>query len=461
MSCPACEQNRLAGKRFCTSCGARLIEDAAPETPVEPAREPERSQWTGVYNQAPAQTGAYGMENPSVPPVQQGTYGMENPSVPPVQQGTYGMDNGSVPPAGQRGYGLDDPTPAPAPGAQSYTNYSSYTPAGAQPPQKKKKSILPFAVIGVLIALVGVVIALIATGVIDFDKKSDKKADTVVTTDVDEKEQAEEEEDDAEDAPVAEPDGSYVLADKVLVDDSLARATLISVTDDEENVYFKIKLENTGDETCEVRCVLLAVNGYEVHDFLESIGDELAPGESLTKTITFEKEVLDLFDMEVIDSAMLNVYTVDPADDDNYPLDEYVTIYPTGLSASTFDRPERITSSDERVILDDSRSSWIMYSCHIDDDDDLSMFVYTENKSGKEILLAITDITVNGIAYDGHFGCTLQPKNGGYDLHYISSEELAEMGLSPEDVHTVSFTLLVWDVGNTDSAKSVDYTWEF
>ena len=35
------------------------------------------------------------------------------------------------------------------------------------------------------------------------------------------------------------------------------------------------------------------------------------------------------------------------------------------------------------------------------------------------------------------------------------------MGLSPEDVHTVSFTLLVWDVGNTDSAKSVDYTWEF
>ena len=376
MSCPACEQSRLAGKRFCSQCGAQLSVEPAQGSGLSAAAPLEpRTQWSGTY------------------------------------------------------------TPPPTP--------RSAAPDAAGPTPKKKAPVGLIAAVIALVALAALVITLFATGVIRLGgKKVDPGGGGPSKT-------------------VVEPenDGAYHVEETVLADNSILRVTLLEVSEDDGSVFFKLKLENTASDSYVVGTVVNAINDYDLNDYSMGVYSELDSGESATKTIKVEKDVLDLFGLGRIDKITLNTFAMVSLDSERYLRDEYTDVYPTGLDADSFEQPAHMEfDAEERAYRESGMSVWLV-NPGVDEDGDFAFYLYGENDTRKDMVIVLDDVTVNDIPVDDIFTLVSFSGHHSYSLCWFSKEELADIGLTPGDVASIRFSFIVYD-GDTEAViDAFDYTY--
>ena len=433
MSCPKCEEARQAGKKFCSQCGERLIFD-------EPAPQPERTEWSGSYTEPAA----------PAPEHTQWSGSYTEPAAPAPEHSQWSGVAAPPPP---------QPEPQPEP-VHTYTppeTTGAYTAPVAEPPKKKKKNIPAIAAICALVALIAAAAVLYFTGVISFggDKDDDTKAkdDSEPSASVAPSDEPE---------PSEEPEakGTYTIGETVLADNDICRVTLLEVTEDDEAVSFELKLENTSDDPYTISVGIDALEEYELRDFVTNVSADLNGGASATRTLKVEKETMEIYDFEQLDKVTLNVYATDDPDADSvvYQVDEYIDVWPTGMSPSRFSRPDRVRFQDESVVYDDNDVLFMVCAPDVDSDNDYSFVTYAENDRGERVMLALDDITVNGVPYDDYFVSACGGGHAVYEMFWFTEAELAEMGLTPEEVETVSFTFAVYDWDTLDEIGTVTYT---
>ena len=428
MSCPKCEEARLAGKKYCTQCGTRLFADEPavvpePEQPAEP--QPERSQWSGVYHE---------------------------PDAAPEPERSQWTGVAAPPPEPQ-------PEPQPEP-VHTYTppeSTGTYTVPTPEVP-KKKKNVGAIAAITALIALIAAAAVLFATGVISFggDKdKDDEKDDPEPTASV-----APSEEPSPEPSEEPEDKGVYTIGETVLADNDICRVTLNKASEDDDMVYFEMKLENTSDDPYAIFVGVDAFNEYELRDYGFSVRADLDGGGTATKTLKVDKQTLDIYGIDQLDKVTFNVYaTEDPdADEVVYAVDEYIDTYPTGMSAKRFSRPSRASIDPEEIVYDTNDVLFMIGNPGVDSDNDYSFIVYAENDNSERVMFAMDDITINGVSYGDYFVSACGGGHAMYELFWFTEAELAELGLAPEDVQTVTFTFTVYDWDTMDELDSFSYT---
>lgn len=382
MSCPACEQSRLAGKRFCSQCGAQLSFEPAQGSGLSAAAPLEpRTQWSGTYT-------------------------------PPPTPRSAAPDAAAPTP----------PTPAP----------------------RKKAPVGLIAAIIALVALVALLGMLFATGVIRLGG-GEKKVDPVGG--------------DTKKTIVEPEEGTYHVEETVLADNSILRVTLLNVSEDDGSVFFKLKLENTASDSYVIGTAVNGINDYDLNDYAMGVYSELDSGKSATKTIKVEKDVLDHFELGQIDKITLNTFAMVSLDSERYLRDEYTDVYPTGLDADSFEQPEHMEfDTEERAYRESGMSVWLV-NPGVDEDGDFAFYLYGENDTRKDMAIVLNDVTVNDIPVENAFMLISFPGHRSYSLCWFTEEELADIGLTPEDVASIRFSFIVYDGDTEEVIDAFDYTY--
>ena len=241
----------------------------------------------------------------------------------------------------------------------------------------------------------------------------------------------------------------YPISNEVLVDNESVKVTVLSGGSDEWGyINFPILIENKlSDANITVSIYHGTINGW-LADFFMS--ETVNAGESLEANLEFSgSEVMETFGLEAPDKMELEVKAYK---EDDWALDvipylanEWVTIYPTGLSEAEVVIPERPVGSNELTVADADGLTFTIIGETDDPFYSYTLQTYISNDTGKELSFMTEDFTVNGDMYECYFGATVP--NGKEAIESIGVDFYDDDG-QPIDVgpiEEVSFTLMITD----------------
>ena len=70
------------------------------------------------------------------------------------------------------------------------------------------------------------------------------------------------------------------------------------------------------------------------------------------------------------------------------------------------------------------------------------------------MLVDLDDFEINGKSYDDYYVVAVGDKEASYQTIWLFEDMLEDIGLDPEDVESISFTLEVWDWDTLDTLES-------
>ena len=407
MSCPQCEKNRQAGKRFCTACGARLFEEEAP------ARvEPEPVQPEGEWQDAPAQNAA--------------------------------------PQSGGQWQDAPAPEPAPAP---------VYSPVVEPEIPKKKSSKALIAIIGLIAALAVAAGALFATGVISFGDKSDKE-DTEET----DKDRGDADDEDDEDEKEEKDDGKKTDKSGIeIVSNSDCAVTVRGFEESADKYTLLLAMENKTDEVASFNVTLRGINGYALEDMAYGIWDEaVEPEDTVNKRLEFPKEEYEIYQLGDVELVTLDLDVYEDDDWDNL-FQGTVSFRPDGKDPAGYTAPEKMAFAQEQTILDQDGVLVTFGSPTVDEWNDFYVLIYFENTTDSDVEIDMDNVRVNGKELEfGSNMLTLPAKSIGYGIWKISEYTLEDVELTPADVREIAFDLEAesWDEYEPFFTGPVTYAFE-
>ena len=438
MSCPACERNRLAGKRFCTECGAKLVDDAPVQqaAPAEEVVQQAASPAEEVVQQAaaPAEEVVQQAASPAEEVVQQAPVQQGNWKEVPAQETPVQQDTWQAAPA---------PEPAPAP---------TYVPPVVEVEKPKKKSNKALiAIIGVIAALAVAAGVLFGTGVISFGGSSDKE-DTEESDEPADDDQEDKEEDKQEEETKAD-DGSFEL-----VSNSDCAVTVRGFEEDGDDYVVLLALENKTDELARFNVVLRGVNGYSLNDMPYSAWGDVEPGDTLNTRLTFPKEEYAAYQLGDVDLLTLNVDVHNSAYDSYF--DDAVSFRLNGKDVKDFQAPERMTFEKEQTLLDQDGVLITIGNPTIDEWGDLVVMIYYQNTTDSDLMVDMDEAKANDFVLE--YGGTMIsiPANCvGYDTYTVDDYDLEESGFTAADVTKLEFLMEAefWDEFEPMFSETVTY----
>lgn len=421
MSCPACEQNRLAGRKFCTQCGASLV---TPEPPVEPEL-PVQQQ--GEWQTAPVP------EAPKQPEGEWQTAPVPEAPKPEVPVAEAPKPEIPVPEAPKQ------QTPEPEVPQQQIPvpetpKAAAAAPVSPVPEKPKKKANKPaIALIAVIVALLAAAAVLFATGVISFGGDKADKEDTE-ETDKDDKDNDEDIRagDDAE----AEDDGSVeIYSDKDYV------IRFRGMEEDDEEYRFLISMENKTDEHTNFSVYIAGVNGYALPDMAFSAYDFVEGGDTRNTRITLPKSEYEVYQLGDIELMTFNI-TIAPDGGSDY-VEEMVSFRLDGKDPGDYEPPERRTFTNEQTVIDQDDVLLTVGSPFKSEYwEDLCIMVYFENRTDDSVQIEISGVKANGQEIeDGGTWITMPANSVGYTVLTIDAYDLEDLGLTVDEVTEVSADL--------------------
>ena len=426
MSCPACEQNRLAGRKFCTQCGASLVTTEPPVEPEVPAqtegewktapvpeapKQPEGEWQTAPVPEAP---------KPEVPVAEAPKPEMPVPEAPKQQTPEPEVPQQQIP---------VPETPKP-----EIPVAAAAAPVSPVPEKPKKKANKPaIALIAVIVALLAAAAVLFATGVISFGGDKADKEDTE-ETDKDDKDNDEdiragdEEEDDADGSTVIYSDEDYVIRFR-------------GMEEDDEEYRFLISMENKTDELASFTVYIGGVNGYALPDMGFSAFDDVEGGDTRNTRITMPKDQYKVYQLGDIELLTVNI-DITPEDSYDY-IEETASFRIDGKDPSGYEAPERLAFTNEQTVIDQDDVLLTVGSPFKSEYwEDLCILVYFENRTDDSVQIEISGVKANGQEIeDGGTWITMPANSVGYTVLTIDAYDLEELGLTVDEVTEVSADL--------------------
>jgi len=209
----------------------------------------------------------------------------------------------------------------------------------------------------------------------------------------------------------AEEPVEYPISNEVVLDNDSVRVTILSGGKDEWGyISFPMLIENKlSDANVTVSIYHGTINGW-LTDFFMS--ETVNAGESLEANLElFSSNVMEVFGLEAPDKMELEIkaYKEDDwfLDDIPYLANEWVTVYPTGLSEAEIVIPERPAGSNEMTVVDADGLTFTIIGETDDPFYSYSLQTYISNDSGNELSFMTEDFAINGDMYECYFGTSV------------------------------------------------------
>lgn len=204
-------------------------------------------------------------------------------------------------------------------------------------------------------------------------------------------------------APVKED--AYSLPETTIVDDENCTFIIEEIKETFYSVQLSIFCENKTDKLLMFSLDNVVVNGYMNDPFWAT---EVAAGKKANQTIEFYTDGSTGLSIEKIDELRFDLLVYDSEDWEAPRLvEDSFTVYPTGLSADTFVRPERVPYDSETVISDDENGTFIICSTDPDSDYGYTLTVFIENRTDSTMMVSWDEVSVNGYMVDPFWGCSV------------------------------------------------------
>ena len=166
-------------------------------------------------------------------------------------------------------------------------------------------------------------------------------------------------------------------------------------------------------------------------------------GETVTGMVEIDTYALETMDIQAPDEItfQLNVLSTENWMDAPH-VEDYFTIYPTGLSADTVIYPVREAVASEVVLVDNEDLTFI---AEYVEEQDISYVVrcYIVNKTERTLMTSWENVMVNGQAIDPFWTALIAPGKSAYAQVQFANSELQDLGI--ETVEEITFNLMAYD----------------
>ena len=206
------------------------------------------------------------------------------------------------------------------------------------------------------------------------------------------------------DEPSAEPEaqGPYTIGETKLVDNEYCTATLMEVYETDSSINFRVNILNNDSRARTVYAGVVATDGIMLGEVQYEQLTSLGAGKSSDCTVDFAR-------------------------------------------------------SDE--VLRSSSADVDLFVASVDEDG-LTFGFTVKNKLSAHVALDIDNIVIDGVAYDDYFLQDVLKKHGGYLVCTIDRDTLADMGLDPDAIGSVTFDVAIWDWDSFEDYETCSYTAE-
>ena len=233
----------------------------------------------------------------------------------------------------------------------------------------------------------------------------------------------------------------------------------VHITGIENNAHtgmqLRIQCENKTDRALMFSWDMVSVCGYMYDPFW---AEEVAAGKTVNSTIYLDTYALEQMGITSVDEI---TFTLNVIDSENWMeplLKESFTIYPTGLSASTWQVPQRETPGAQ-VVAEDENVRFVIEGSDGEDSSKYTVYVYLENKTDRNLMYSWDMVSVNGYMIDPFWAMSVAAgKRACSEITFYRSD-LEANGIT--EVSEIEFTLLVSDYDDWTTGELLQKTYTY
>jgi len=263
-----------------------------------------------------------------------------------------------------------------------------------------------------------------------------------------------------EDSEVISPDRPMFEDECILINND--EITIVILDTYEDSIWGYTMLTYIENKTLEKELMFslqdVVVNGYNINSFWAS---SLLPKTKTVTTINLSESDMELADITTVDKIELYMRVYDYNDwfADDLMNSKY-TIYPTGLNENEIVSPDRPTSSNEYVVIDNEYITFVIVDTYIDSIWGYTLVVYIENKtSDLELMFNWEDVYVNGIEINPYWAKSIVPDSKAVVTINFYESDFEENQIIT--VESISFLLEVYDSNDWFAEYLVEDTFEY
>ena len=259
-------------------------------------------------------------------------------------------------------------------------------------------------------------------------------------------------------APTEAPVIRNEFANVVLVDDENVTFTIVKAAhNDHMGMQLQVQCVNKTDRSLIFSWDQVSVCGF-MYDPLWA--EEVAAGKTANSTVDLDTYKLEQMGVYSVDEITFTLRVIDSENWMEEPLvQEGFTVYPTGLTPETLVMPQRADTVGQTVIADDDNIRFVIEWADTEDSSAFTVYVYMENKTGRNLMYAWDLVSVNGYMIDPFWAMSVSAgKKACSEITFYRSD-LENNGI--EDVTDIEFKLIVSDYDDWEADYLLDQTFTY
>lgn len=228
------------------------------------------------------------------------------------------------------------------------------------------------------------------------------------------------------------------FAEQVVVDNDVCTIKITGIDPDDLFGYaLKVYLENKTDKALTFSVEAASTNGVDNDPYFAS---EVEAGKKENTSIDFSSDLDDVIGYYSDIYMEFRVY-----DSEEWEADDLVNVsthvYPHGEDKAT--AYVRESKDSDTVLADNEYVTVIVTGYEEDEIWGYTVNYYLVNKTDKELMISVDDVSVNGYMLDPYYATTLAPGFTAFSDMYWSEDSFEENGI--DNVEEIEMTLQVYD----------------
>ena len=258
------------------------------------------------------------------------------------------------------------------------------------------------------------------------------------------------------DAPTVPPTAPAAPTDIQLVDNVDMAVRITGIENNEHaGMQLHIQCENKTDRTLMFSWDMVSVCGYMYDPFW---AEEVAAGKTANSTIDLDTYELEQMGITSVDEITFTLNVIDSENWMDTLLKESFTIYPTGLSASTWQVPRREVPG-ALTVAENENFRFVIEGSDGENASQYTIFVYLENNTDRNLMYSWDMVSVNGFMADPFWATSVAAGKRACSEISFSRAELEANGIT--DVSEIEFTLLVSDYDDWEADYLLQETYTY
>lgn len=242
-------------------------------------------------------------------------------------------------------------------------------------------------------------------------------------------------------------DTKYTISNQVLVDTEELNITVVAAYD---QIIFGFTVELYYENKTTDKELMFALGDSVINGYLVTSvwADSIKAGHTATETIYFSQSDLDELGIQWVDKIDMELRVYDANDwMAEYLVEENFIIYPTGLTEQDIVVPNRPTTDQEVILVDNEFVSIVIIDTYDDRIWGYTLQIYLENKTtDKELMFSLKDVIVNGYNINALWAKSIPANVKSVSEIHLSSTDMEASGILSVDL--IDLYMRVYDNDN-------------